>query len=121
MRVMELVEIVNVPRIEQIVWHPADMSVKIDGGIYRMFNDLGEVIYVGKSSNLHTRILNHTHLRTHIAHIMDEVAYIEWHEEPDPVFQTLLESIFIAYHLPKYNDEVHDAKAKFGDDYGLST
>jgi excinuclease UvrABC nuclease subunit len=120
MRVMELVEIVKVPVIEQIVWKPADMTVKIDGGIYRMFNESGEVIYVGKSSSLHTRVNNHIHLRTHIAHIMDEVAYIEWHEEPDPVYQTLLESIFIAYHLPKYNDEIHDAKQKFGDDYGNS-
>src|SRR6476646_5231124 len=90
----------------------------IDGGIYRMYDKAGEIVYVGKSGSLRDRIRNHIHHRTHIAYFMDEVVKIEWHEEPDPVFETLLESIFIAYHLPKHNDEIKDAQRKFGDDYG---
>jgi DNA polymerase-3 subunit epsilon len=118
---MELVEVVNLPAVEQIVFHEVDLHEhNIDGGIYRMYNNAGEVVYVGKSSNLRTRISNHIHRRTHIAYFMDEVTKIEWHKEPDPVFETLLESIFIAYHLPKHNDEIKDAKRKFGESYGNS-
>jgi hypothetical protein len=32
--------------------------------------------------------------------------------ENDPVFLTLLEAIFIAYHQPKYNDEVQQRGAE---------
>lgn len=117
--VMNLVDVVKIPIIEQIVFHEVDLSNhNIDGGIYRMYDHSGEIVYVGKSSSLRTRIRNHIHHRTHIAYFMDEVARIEWHEEPDPVYETLLESIFIAYHLPKHNDEIRDAQRKFGDDYG---
>lgn len=86
-----------------------------------MMDRSGEVIYVGKSNNLHIRINNHAHHRSHISYFIDEVEKIEWHEEADPVFQTLLEGIFIAYHLPKYNDEVKDAKRKFGETYGTDS
>jgi excinuclease UvrABC nuclease subunit len=46
--------------------------------------------------------------RSHIKHIIDEVARIEWYSENNPILQTLLEGIFIAYHMPKYNDEVKE-------------
>jgi DNA polymerase-3 subunit epsilon len=116
---MELVDIVKIPVIEQLIFKPIDLTNKfIDGGIYRMFNDSGEVIYVGKSGNLRRRIDDHLDRRTHTAYFMDEVARIEWHKEPDPVFETLLESIFIAYHNPKFNAEIKHAKKKFGEDYG---
>jgi len=119
MLVMELVEVIEIPKIEQLVWHKVDLNEhNIDGGIYRMYDKAGEIVYVGKSGSLRDRIRNHIHHRTHIAYFMDEVVKIEWHEEPDPVFETLLESIFIAYHLPKHNDEIKDAQRKFGDDYG---
>src|SRR6478609_11925168 len=111
MHVMELVEVVKIPEIEQLVWREVDLKKRdIDGGIYRMYDNTGEIVYVGKSSSLRDRIRNHIHHRTHIAYFMDEVVRIEWHQEPDPVFETLLESIFIAYHLPKHNDEIKDAQ-----------
>jgi excinuclease UvrABC nuclease subunit len=116
---MELVEIVKIPEIEQLVFKPVDLSNHtIDGGIYRMFDSSGQVIYVGKSSNLRVRVNNHLHHRTHTAYFMDEVEKIQWFQEPDPIFETLLESIFIAYHQPKYNDEVKDHKKKFGETDG---
>lgn len=117
--VLELADLVKIPAMNQILFKDVDLSQhNIDGGIYRMFNDSGEVIYVGKSGNLRQRISNHIHKRTHTAYFMDDVVRIEWHEESDPVFETLLESIFIAYHLPIHNDEIKDAKRKFGDNYG---
>ena len=114
---MNLKEIVKVKKIENLEFQRVDLSQKdIDGGIYRMFNDLGIVIYVGKSGNLRRRVDDHLDRRTHTDYFMDEVAYIEWFEEPDPYFETLLEAIFIAYHQPKYNEETKDHNRKFGDE-----
>lgn len=115
---MNLKEIVKVKRIEKLEFKRVDLSQKsIDGGIYRMFNDYGVVIYVGKSGNLRRRVDDHLDRRTHTSYFMDEVAFIEWLEEPDPYFETLLEAIFIAYHQPKYNDETKDHNKKFGDGF----
>jgi len=119
MNAVNLIEVVNVPAIEQLTFQPIDLkNRKIDGGIYRMYDSSGEIIYVGKSNNLKRRMRQHLSRRTNTAYFMDEVASIEWHEEPDPIFETLLESIFIAYHQPKFNDEVKDHKKKFGEPDG---
>jgi excinuclease UvrABC nuclease subunit len=91
--------------------------VDVGGGIYRMYNDSGEVVYVGKSVNIHKRMHQHLGKDTNTAYFIDEVKKIEFFQEPDPVIFTMLEGIFIAYHRPKYNDEVKDAKKKFGEDY----
>jgi excinuclease UvrABC nuclease subunit len=86
--------------------------VYIGGGIYRMYNNSGEVIYVGKSVNIHKRMHQHLGKDTNTAYFIDEVEKIEFLLEPDRVHQTLLEGIFMAYHRPKYNDEVKEAKKK---------
>ena len=81
---------------------------KLGGGIYRMYDGDGDIIYVGKSNNIHRRLLEHMGSRTNSAYFIDQVARIEWHSENNPILQTLLEGIFIAYHMPKFNDEVKD-------------
>lgn len=91
----------------------------IGGGIYRMFDQTGAIIYVGKSQDLHRRIHQHVGKDSHTAYFMDEVKLIEWTTEIDPVYQNMLEAIFIAYHRPKYNDEVKDAKKKLGEDFDV--
>jgi hypothetical protein len=111
-------KLVNLAFIKNLEFDEFDMQANIDGGIYRMYNADGEIIYVGKSSNLRTRIHNHLEHRTHTDYFIDEVVRVEYHTEPNPIYETLLESIFIAIHLPKYNDEVKDAKKKLGEDYG---
>jgi excinuclease UvrABC nuclease subunit len=73
-----------------------------------MFDKTSKVIYVGKSKDIHRRLLQHIGKDTNTAYFIDEVDCIEWLEENNPIFQTLLEAIFIAYHQPKYNDEVKD-------------
>lgn len=83
---------------------------KLGGGVYRMYNENKEIIYVGKSNDIHRRLLQHIGKRTNSAYFIDEVVKIEWHQENNPIWQTLLEGIFIAYHCPKYNDEVKDYK-----------
>lgn len=82
---------------------------KFGGGIYRMYDENGEIIYVGKSNDIHRRLLQHIGRRTNSAYFIDQVKRIEFFIENNPIFQTMLEGIFIAYHTPKYNDEVKDA------------
>lgn len=81
----------------------------LGGGIYRMYNAAGEIIYVGKSNDIHRRLLQHIGHRSNTAYFVDEVKKVDFHVNDNPILQTLLESIFIAYHSPKYNDEVQDA------------
>lgn len=83
---------------------------KFGGGIYRMYDEDNEIIYVGKSNDIHRRLLQHIGHRTNSAYFIDEVKKIEFYVENNPILQTMLEGIFIAYHKPKYNDEVKDAE-----------
>jgi len=85
---------------------------KLGGGIYRMYDQTGEIIYVGKSNNIHRRLLQHIGRRTNSAYFIDQVVRIEYFVESSPIFQTMLEGIFIAYHTPKFNDEVKEAKGE---------
>jgi len=75
-----------------------------------MYNAADEIIYVGKSNDIHRRVLQHIGGRSNTAYFIDEVEKIEFHVNVDPVLQTLLESIFIAYNEPTYNDEVKDRR-----------
>lgn len=107
---MKLRDLVNLDLVKTLTFSVFNNEQKhIGGGIYRLLDKKGKVIYVGKSGDLHTRLHNHFQLSTHTAYFMSEVVGAEWHRENNPIFQTLLESIFIAYHNPKYNDEIKDA------------
>lgn len=86
----------------------AEAANKFGGGIYRMYDKQGKIIYVGKSNDIHRRLLQHIGKRTNSAYFIDEVDFIEFHVNNDPAFQTMLEGIFIAYHEPKFNDEIKD-------------
>lgn len=111
-------DLLKITNVRKLKFKPIDLEDKnIGGGIYRMYDKSGEVIYVGKSNNLHRRLKQHIGKDTNTAYFIDEVKKYQWLTEPDPVYQNLLEAIFIAYHRPKYNDEVKDAKQKFGEDY----
>jgi hypothetical protein len=122
---MNLKDILNLTEIEKFTFEPWEHKViganigeylellktnKFGGGIYRMYDAADQIIYVGKSNDIHRRLLEHTGHRSNTAYFIDEVKRIEFHVNNDPVFQTLLESIFIALDAPKYNDEVKDRR-----------
>jgi DNA polymerase-3 subunit epsilon len=117
--VVNLRDILKISKVKKLKFKKYEHHdhVNVGGGIYRMYNDSGEVIYVGKSIDIHKRMHQHLGKDTNTAYFIDEVKKIEFFQEPDPVIFTMLEGIFIAYHRPKYNDEVKDAKKKFGEDY----
>jgi excinuclease UvrABC nuclease subunit len=121
---MNLKDLIKTSKLKKVafeVWdhaiHKNDHEIhlasnKLGGGIYRMYNKLSQIIYVGKSNDIHRRLLQHIGKRSNTAYFIDEVDWIEYHVNDDPVFQTMLEGIFIAFHAPKYNDEVKDRSAK---------
>lgn len=113
---MNNTEILKMNTVRGLKFRKIDLdNDHIDGGIYRLKNGSGEVIYVGKSTNLKRRLRQHLGKDTNTAYFIDEVEKADWFEEPDPVFQNLLEAVFISVHRPKYNDEVKEAKKKFGE------
>lgn len=108
---MDFKDLIKISKIKKLKFAPIDIdNTKIGGGIYRMFNAANEIVYVGKSQNLHRRLLQHLGKDTNSAYFIDEVERIQWLPNPSPIFQNLLEAIFIAFHQPKYNDEVKDER-----------
>jgi excinuclease UvrABC nuclease subunit len=107
---MNLKDLIKITKIGKIDFSPVNLdNSDIGGGIYRMFDETGEAIYVGKSQDLHRRLHQHVGKDTNTAYFIDEVTAFEWTTEADPVYQNLLEAVFIAFHRPKYNDEVKDS------------
>ena len=108
---MNLKDLIKITKVDKIKISPVDLdNSDIGGGIYRMYDANYHVIYVGKSMDLDRRLHQHAGKDTNSAYFIDEVRGYEWTTEPDPVFQNLLEAIFIAVHRPKYNDEVKDSE-----------
>lgn len=104
---MKFIDLIKISFLKKLKFIPIDLeNNRIGGGIYRMRDKDGVVIYVGKSMDLHRRLHQHIGKVTNTKYFIDEVKSFEWLPIPSPVFQGMLEGIFIAYHMPKYNDEV---------------
>jgi excinuclease ABC subunit C len=75
-------------------------------GVYLMRGAHGEVLYVGKSTQLRTRVLSYFRLPwpTHrLARMLREVVHIEVEEAPSEFAALLREVRLIRAHLPRYN------------------
>jgi hypothetical protein len=105
---MDFKDLIKISKVRNLKWCDYHIHTDVGGGIYRMFDINGAVIYVGKSNDLHRRLHEHYSKKSNTGYFIDEVVKHEVIFENNPVYQTLLESIFIAYHEPKYNDEVKD-------------
>lgn len=106
---MDIFELFNEDVIKRLSFRPVNLQDKlIGGGIYRMYDKDRIVIYVGKSQNLVRRLKQHIGEDTNTAYFIKNVEYFEWLSEENPIYQNLLEALFIAYHEPRYNDEVKD-------------
>lgn len=107
---MNFKNIIKMSTLQKLKFLPVNLDNKeIGGGIYRMYDKNKNVIYVGKSQNLYRRLKQHIGKDTNTAYFINEALYFEWLQEQNPIYQNLLEAVFIAYHEPKYNDEVKDA------------
>jgi hypothetical protein len=107
---MNFNDLIKISKVKKMKWIDHHIHDDCGGGIYRFYNINKEIIYVGKSVDLHRRLHQHYSKSTNTAYFIDEVVKHEVILENNPIFQTLLEGIFIAFHQPKYNDEVKEQR-----------
>ncbi|MEQ1692311.1 MAG: GIY-YIG nuclease family protein, partial [Gemmatimonas sp.] len=75
-------------------------------GVYLMRGAHGDVLYVGKSTQLRTRLLSYFRLpwpEHRHARMLRETASLEWEEQPSEFAALLREVRLIRAHLPRYN------------------
>lgn len=75
-------------------------------GVYLMRGPHGEILYVGKSTQIRTRLLSYFRLpwpEHRHARMLRETARIEWEETPSEFAALLREVRLIRAHLPRYN------------------
>lgn len=75
-------------------------------GVYRMLGARGDVLYVGKSRQLRTRLLSYFRLpwpEHRHARMLRETAHIEWETAPNEFAALLRETRLIRAYLPAYN------------------
>jgi excinuclease ABC subunit C len=83
-------------------------------GVYRMFDDKGDVLYVGKAKNLKNRVTNYTRLGAHtnrIARMISETASMEFVTTRTETEALLLEANLIKRLRPRFNVLMRDDKS----------
>ncbi|HYD31721.1 MAG TPA: excinuclease ABC subunit UvrC [Azospirillaceae bacterium] len=83
-------------------------------GVYRMLNDVGEVLYVGKAKSLKKRVYNYTQvtkLPSRLQRMVSETVTMEFVTTHTEVEALLLESNLIKRLMPRYNVLLRDDKS----------
>ncbi|UEM19570.1 excinuclease ABC subunit UvrC [Skermanella mucosa] len=83
-------------------------------GVYRMMNEAGDVLYVGKAKNLKKRVVNYTHvmkLPNRLQRMVAETTTMEFVTTHTEVEALLLESNLIKRLMPRYNVLLRDDKS----------
>jgi len=85
-------------------------------GVYYFYDAQGNIIYVGKSKDIHQRVLTHFgNLQTKKAiEMRDKVADISWEETGSELVALLLESAEIKKHKPLFNRSQRRSAFNFG-------
>lgn len=81
-------------------------QIRNEPGVYLMRGVHGEVLYVGKSTQVRTRLLSYFRLpwpEHRHAQLLRETSRIEWEPMPSEFAALLREVRLIRAHLPKYN------------------
>jgi len=97
---------------------PADKIAAIPGktGVYYFYDTHGNIIYVGKSKDIHQRVLTHfSNSQTKKAiEMRDKIADVSWEETGSELVALLLESSEIKKHKPLYNRSQRRSAFNFG-------
>ncbi len=80
-------------------------SLPEEPGVYYFLDDDHRIIYIGKSKNIHSRVLSHLSNTTtkRALEMKNRVAYINFELTGNELIALLLESHEIHKHLPQYN------------------
>lgn len=96
-----------------VIRHHAE-KLPITPGVYRMLNEHGEVLYVGKAKALKKRVLSYTHIEklpTRLKRMVAETTSMEFVHTHTEVEALLLESNLIKKLKPKFNILLRDDKS----------
>ncbi len=85
-------------------------------GIYYFYNSSDTIIYIGKSKDIHQRVLTHmSNSQTKKAiEMRDKIADVSWEETGSELVALLLESSEIKKHKPLYNRSQRRSVFNFG-------
>ncbi|HZK93242.1 MAG TPA: exonuclease domain-containing protein [Prolixibacteraceae bacterium] len=85
-------------------------------GVYYFYDTQGNIIYVGKSKDIHQRVLTHfSNSQTKKAiEMRDKIADVSWEETGSELVALLLESSEIKMHKPLYNRSQRRSAFNFG-------
>jgi len=85
-------------------------------GVYYLYDEKGTIIYIGKSKDIHQRILNHlNNSKTKKAiEMRDKIVDVTWKETGSELVALLLESSEIKRHKPLYNRLQRRSVSNFG-------
>lgn len=91
---------------------PPSFPAPTSPGVYIFRGPEGEVLYIGKSTNLKRRVLDHLHIREEKDQLLVEayarVEFVPTHSEREAL---LLEANLVREHRPKYNVRLKDDKS----------
>lgn len=83
-------------------------------GSYQFYNKLGQVIYVGKAINLHSRVLSYWRKSSNLTpaklRMIEEITRIDWLETETEIEALLLEANLVKKYQPYYNVDLRDDK-----------
>jgi len=112
--------LVAFPKRQAIVSVPESLQETLQNlptrpGVYLMHNAQGQVIYVGKAVNLRARVRSYFHASAQaasprIAHLVREIARIEFIVTDSELEALILEANLIKRHRPRYNIRLKDDK-----------
>ena len=83
-------------------------------GVYRMLNDKGEILYVGKAKNLPNRLKSYIAEKNHIIRterMLSQIRKLEITTTSNESEALLLEANLIKKHKPKFNILLRDDKS----------
>ena len=85
-------------------------------GVYYFYDKKGDLIYIGKSKDIHQRVLTHlSNSQTKKAiEMRDRIADISWEETGSELVALLLESSEIKKHTPLFNRSQRRSALNFG-------
>ena len=89
-------------------------SLPTDPGVYIFRDKLGKILYIGKATNLRSRVQSYfrgTETREHIESMMPSVFDVDFFETDSVLEALILESNLIKKHQPKYNIKEKDGKS----------
>ncbi|HEY3390455.1 MAG TPA: exonuclease domain-containing protein [Prolixibacteraceae bacterium] len=104
--------------VQQTYPLPTEKIAAIPGktGVYYFYDAQGNIIYVGKSKDIHQRVLTHfRNSQTKKAiEMRDKIADVSWEETGSELVALLLESSEIKKHKPIYNRSQRRSAFNFG-------